>query len=205
MWIFNSTAVTDSLYSNPLIQSVSSPSISSLILHHGNAKSKRKQPLKIGSAKYEIVSTESTDDVVTELIVINNGSNTIDYLSGADILSRLHQLFSHCSYFLLLFCLRHFLWQFGDESIFRNRRYNVPTWSCYHRHWCHLLFITESVWWWFDPAISDYHQNTNCSGRLVRYSFRTTAPLHSMWLHRINGFVEYRFILILFPFLSSFP
>ena len=70
----------------------------------GNAKSEKKQILKIGSAKFKIVSTESTDDVVTELIVsdsktkeqyylkkmlINSGSNTIDYLSGADILSRL--------------------------------------------------------------------------------------------------------------------
>jgi len=70
----------------------------------GAGASKKKQYLKIGSSKYKIVSVESADDVVTQLIVsetktkekcllkkmlINSGSNTIDYLSGADILSRL--------------------------------------------------------------------------------------------------------------------
>ena len=70
----------------------------------GQGSSKKKQYLKIGSSKYKVISIESTDDVITELIVsdtktkeqyllrkmlINSGSNTVDYLSGADILSRL--------------------------------------------------------------------------------------------------------------------
>eukprot|EP01084_Bolivina_argentea_P111586 199056_1 len=71
----------------------------------GSSSSKsKKKVIKLGSAKYKIISVESTSDIVTELIVcdtktkeeyllkkmlINSGSNTIDYLSGADILSRL--------------------------------------------------------------------------------------------------------------------
>ena len=69
----------------------------------GSSKSKKKQYLKIGSSKYKVISIESTNDVMTELVVsetktkeeyllkkmvINNGTN-IDYLSEADVFSRL--------------------------------------------------------------------------------------------------------------------
>eukprot|EP00483_Globobulimina_turgida_P007197 UN07211 len=66
--------------------------------------SKKKHHLKIGSSKYRGISIRSTSDIITELIVaethtkeeyflkkmlISSGSNTIDYLSCADMLSRL--------------------------------------------------------------------------------------------------------------------